>query len=46
MKMMPEAVVSNWDLILDTGNAFIPNNALEQSRLELAKAGYTPGAAS
>ncbi|MEH6744148.1 SDR family NAD(P)-dependent oxidoreductase [Hyphomonas sp.] len=40
---MPEAVVSNWDQILDAGNAFIPNNALEQSRLELAKAGYAPG---
>lgn len=40
---MPEAVVSNWDQILDAGNAFIPNNALEQSRLELAKAGYVPG---
>ena len=40
---MPEAIVSNWDQILDAGNAFIPNNALEQSRLELAKAGYVPG---
>lgn len=40
---MPEVIVSNWDQILDAGNAFIPNNALEQSRLELAKAGYVPG---
>lgn len=38
----PEAVVSRWDEIFDFTNAFVPDNALEQSRLELAKAGYTP----
>jgi NAD(P)-dependent dehydrogenase (short-subunit alcohol dehydrogenase family) len=38
----PEAIVARWDSIVHTGDAFVPENALEQSRLELVKAGYAP----
>ena len=38
----PEALVARWDEIADFTSAFTPENALEQSRLELAKAGYRP----
>lgn len=38
----PEAVVARWDEIITMTDAFTPDNALEQSRLELARAGYEP----
>ena len=37
---LPEAVVARWAEIVDDAGAFEPVNALEQSRLELEKAGY------
>ena len=39
----PEQVVARWDEIVDGTDAFTPADALEQSRLELAKAGYVEG---
>lgn len=39
----PEQVVARWDDIVDGTDAFTPVDALEQSRLELAKAGYVEG---
>jgi NAD(P)-dependent dehydrogenase (short-subunit alcohol dehydrogenase family) len=35
-----ETVVARWDEIVDAADAFTPDDALQQSRLELAKAGY------
>jgi NAD(P)-dependent dehydrogenase (short-subunit alcohol dehydrogenase family) len=35
-----EKVVARWDEIMDATTAFSPADALQQSRLELAKAGY------
>ena len=35
-----ETVVARWDDIMDATTAFTPADALQQSRLELAKAGY------
>ena len=43
---IPEAVVAHWHEIIDAADAIIPVNALQQSRIELAKAGYTAGVAS
>ncbi len=37
---MAEGVISRWEEILDHRDDFIPADALEQSRLELEKAGY------
>jgi NAD(P)-dependent dehydrogenase (short-subunit alcohol dehydrogenase family) len=38
----PEAVVARWDEIIDAADAIVPGSALQQSRIELTKAGYTP----
>jgi NAD(P)-dependent dehydrogenase (short-subunit alcohol dehydrogenase family) len=39
----PEAIVLRWGEIVDDIGAIVPGNAMHQSRIELAKAGYTPG---
>ena len=43
--VMPEAIVERWAGIVDASEDFVPADALEQSRLELDKAGYRPGGA-
>jgi NAD(P)-dependent dehydrogenase (short-subunit alcohol dehydrogenase family) len=37
-----ERLVARWDEVFDFTDAFTPDDALEQSRLELAGAGYAP----
>jgi NAD(P)-dependent dehydrogenase (short-subunit alcohol dehydrogenase family) len=37
-----EAVVERWNEIVDATGAIVPANAWEQSRMELAKAGFVP----
>jgi NAD(P)-dependent dehydrogenase (short-subunit alcohol dehydrogenase family) len=41
---LPEAVVERWDEIIDPAQAVVPHHAFDQSRLELEKAGFAPGA--
>lgn len=37
-----EAVAERWAAIIDPANDFVPDNALRQSEMELARAGYAP----
>jgi NAD(P)-dependent dehydrogenase (short-subunit alcohol dehydrogenase family) len=39
----PEAIISRWDQIIAASDAFVPDDALQQSEMELAKAGFTEG---
>ncbi|WP_332659171.1 SDR family NAD(P)-dependent oxidoreductase [Brevundimonas sp.] len=42
---LPEALLERWDEVVDPADDFVPRHAFEQSRLELEKAGQTPGEA-
>ncbi len=40
---IPEVLVQRFDEIIDPTNDFVPHQAFDQSKLELAKAGFGPG---
>jgi NAD(P)-dependent dehydrogenase (short-subunit alcohol dehydrogenase family) len=42
---LPEALLERWDDVVDPAGDFVPGHAFEQSRLELEKAGQSPGEA-